>query len=124
MEQLYSVGKPKHKELFKQDLISNIQNRSNNYTKSLFINDIVKEAIMYSCDICLEFDNNSGGLLTKDWTQHIVSEVCDAMEELVKEFDASNRKTVMTRVLGLMNCDFVDNKPFAKRDVDKYYNRV
>jgi hypothetical protein len=119
MQRPFSVGKPKYKSLFIQDLHKNLQQRSN----SLTINDVEREAMMYSFDICLEFDKKSDGLLTKDWTQHIVSEVCDAMEELINTFDINNRKNVMNWVVGLMNNESVSKRD-VERDVNKYYNRI
>ncbi|NLA43459.1 hypothetical protein GX865_04935 [Candidatus Saccharibacteria bacterium] len=112
----FSFGKPQYKDLFKQDLVKNFDNRSNGFTKQLFIRDIEQDAIMYSCDICLEFDNKSGGLLSDDWVKHIASEVCDSIEELIKEFEINNRRTVLTQVLEMMN-----NKSSTRKIVDRYY---
>lgn len=33
---------------------------------------------MYSCDMCLEFQRKSDGLLTSDWIEHITREVGDS----------------------------------------------
>jgi hypothetical protein len=112
----FSAGKPKYKDYFKEDLAKNL----NNSTRQLYIQDIEKEAIMYSCDICIEFDKKSDGLLTKDWKEHIASEVCDSIEELVREFQISNRKIVVTSVLTKMADS---NKRNIIREVDVYYGR-
>lgn len=127
VERPFSIGKPKYKDYFIQDLQKIIVDRET-------IGEAVKEAIMYSCDMCLEFDRKSFGLLTRSETQHIVSEVCDAIEELitkfdfsneifiegsVTEFDMSNRVFVMDRVMVLM----YSNKQELKIAVDKHYKR-
>lgn len=115
----FSVGKPKWKSLFIQDLIKNLQEYSDNLT----VRVIEREAMMYSIDMCLEFDKNSDGLLTKDWIQHIVSEVCDAIEEIINAFNITNRQNVMNLVLEKMNNTSI-SKSSVEREVDKYYNRI
>jgi len=98
----YSIGKPSHKTAFKQDILANIKKRTNNFTANIYIDTLVQEAIMYACDICLEFDRKAESL-QKDWIQHITSEVCDVFSVLFHEFDLSYRKSVMSNVLEFMN---------------------
>ena len=112
----YSIGKPNHKDAFKQDIITNIKKRTNNFTTNIYIDTLLQEAIMYSCDICLEFDRKAG-FLSKDWILHVVSEVCDIFCELFHEFSTNFRNEVMEKVLVFMDMAKTQEGKQAVQDV-------
>jgi hypothetical protein len=119
----YSTGKPNHKEAFKQDIVANIKKRTNNFTTNIYIDTLLQEAIIYACDMCLEFDRKAGNLPT-DWIQHIVSEVCAVFSELFYEFSLQCKNEVMEKVLTFMNMAKTEEGKRAIQEViNEFYKR-
>jgi hypothetical protein len=119
----FSIGKPSHKEAFKQDIVANIKKRTNNFTTNIYIDTLLQEAIVYSCDICLEFERKAG-FLPIDWIQHISSEVCDVFSELFHEFIISSRNEVMKKVLTFMDmAKTAEGKKAIQEVISEFYHR-
>ena len=78
---------PAYKELFKQDIVRNIQKKTVDYRRNIYLPDLIDEAIFYAADMCLEFYVKSGHILPQNWIDHIVKETCAAFKDLFKEFD-------------------------------------
>lgn len=113
--------KPRFRDFFKQDLTRNLLILSDNATIQLFKHHIMTECIMYSCEMCLEFQRKSDGLLTKDWIEHIVSEVCAAMKSILpRDFFDEDVPIVTDKVTELMQ----NPSASLQREIDHYYNRI
>ncbi|MFR3186756.1 MAG: hypothetical protein ACLTOV_01105 [Phocaeicola sp.] len=112
----YSIGKPNYKEYFWKDIVNNLTIHTNNYTKPMFMPQLMDECVMYACDICLEFKKKAG-FLSNDWMKHISSQVCDVFDEHFKEFGYSERTAAMDRIERLLNSNY------AESEIQKFYNR-
>lgn len=112
--------KPQFRQFFETDIISNLRTRSNNFTTQLYFFDIMNECVMYACDMCLEFQKKSDGLLTQDWIEHITNEVCAVFFKYCSRyFTEQDRIDAIAQVKILMN-----DPIYTRTEVDKYYNRV
>lgn len=108
----YSVGKPEYKNSFIQDIRATIDMMNCPISEEL-------EAlcIMYACDICLSFKEQSGGILTLDWIQHIVSQTCDVfVENYSFEISAWNKCYKEA-------CRLMENPFETKCLVERFYGR-
>ncbi len=118
---MFTPPKPRFRDQFKQDLINNLMNRSNQGTIQLYKHHIITECVMYSCDICLEFQRQSDGLLTSDWIQHITTEVGEALRIILpRDFSTEDISTSIEKVQELMRFPAKN----LQEEVDRYYNRV
>lgn len=108
--------KPIYKEHFKIDLGKNFSKMFNTPNKSVTVNDILNEAAMYSCDICLNFKEKSGGILSNDWIEHLTLQTCDAVQDLIKEITHEHKLKVLNVVKELLN------NGTAQIKVKQYYN--
>ena len=118
---MFTIPKPRFRDNFRQDLINNLMNRSNQGTIQLYKHHIITECVMYSCDMCLEFHRKSDGLLTSDWIEHITREVGEAMRSIFsRDFNDSDIQVAIDKVQQLMRFP-TDN---LQEEVDKYYNRI
>ena len=112
--------KPQFRQYFETDIVNNLRVRSNDFVTQLYLIDIINECVMYSCDMCLEFDKKSDGLLTQDWIEHITYEVCAVFfKYFPHDFTEQNRTNAIRQVIRLM-----DNPVQARSEVDRYYNRI
>ena len=109
--------KPEFKEQFRTDISLNIKRKSKDFTINLFIADIEREAVMYSCEMILEFIKKSGGFIPPDWVDHIIDQVCQATNSLFKEFGITNRNNVFTEVKQKIKL------PNIRQMVDSYYSK-
>lgn len=113
--------KPRFREYFSQDLVNNLLNRSNQGTIQLYKHNIITECVMYSCDMCLEFQRKSDGLLTSDWISHITNEVGEALKGIFpNDFSTSDIATAIVKVQHMMR----QNASDLQNEVDRYYNRI
>ena len=112
----YSLGKPNYKDTFWHDIVNNITIRTDNYTKPMFMPQLIDECVMYACDICLEFKKKAG-TLPNDWLKHISSQVCDVFDEHFEEFTDYERDDCMNRI------ERIINSSSAELMVDIYYKR-
>lgn len=76
---------------------------------------------MYSCDMCLEFQRKSDGLLTSDWIEHITKEVGEALKSILpSDFKDADIHVAIDKVKQLMRFTAIN----LQEEVDRYYNRV
>lgn len=117
---MYPFPKPQFRQFFKTDLMNNLRSYSNGLSEQLTLVTIMEECVMYSCDMCLEFQTQSDGLLTPDWIEHITNEVYIALQELSPiKLSEKERWNAIDCVQTLMK------QPFeTRRKVDKYYHRI
>lgn len=112
--------KPQFRQYFETDIINNLKARSNGFTSQLYMIDIMNECVMYACDMCLEFNKKSDGLLSQDWIEHITNEVCAVFFKFCqRDFTEQNRIDAVSQVTRLMI-----NPVSARTKVDIYYNRI
>lgn len=117
---MFIPPKPRFREHFRQNLINNLMYRSNHGTVQLYKHHIITECVMYSCDMCLEFQRKSDGLLTSDWIEHITKEVGEAIKTILPhDFNNSDIHVASEKVQQLMRFPAND----LQREVDNYYNR-
>ncbi|KIP59245.1 hypothetical protein [Prevotella pectinovora] len=114
---------PKHRfrDYFRQDLINNLMNRSNQGTIQLYKHHIITECVMYSCDMCLEFQRKSDGLLTSDRIEHITKEAGEALKIILpRDFNDADIHVAIDKVQQLMRFPATN----LQEEVDRYYNRI
>lgn len=112
--------KPRFREYFRQDLINNLMNQSNQGTIQLCKQHIATECVMYSCDMCLEFQRKSDGLLTSDWIEHITKEVGEAIKSILpRDYSDSDITTAVDKVQQLMRLPSTN----LQEEIDRYYHR-
>lgn len=117
---MFTPPKPRFREHFRQDLFNNLMNRSNLGTIQLYKHHIITECVMYSCDMCLEFQRKSDSLLTSDWIEHIIKEVGEAIKTILpRDFNDEDIHIATEKVQQLMRFPATD----LQREVDNYYNR-
>lgn len=76
---------------------------------------------MYSCDMSLEFQRKSDGLLTSDWIEHITKEVGEALKSILpSDFKDADIHVAIDKVKQLMRFPAIN----LQEEVDRYYNRV
>ena len=76
---------------------------------------------MYSCDMCLEFQRKSDGLLTSDWIEHITKEVGESIKIILpKDFNDTASHVAIDKVQQLMRFPAIN----LQEEVDRYYNRI
>ena len=108
----YSQGKPEYKNSFLQDIRSTI-----NMMNCPIHEELEALCIMYACDICLSFKEQSGGILPQDWIQHIISQTCDVFVDNYN-FDESAWSRCFDEA-----CLLMEDPDNAKLVVDRYYGR-
>lgn len=113
--------KPRFRDAFVTDLRGNLLRYSNGGTTRLSHHHLMSECVWYSCDMCLEFQRQSDGLLTSDWIEHIVTEVSAAIAMIhPREFGDADKHAAIQKVKELMKRP----APNLQKEVDKYYNRI
>lgn len=76
---------------------------------------------MYACDMCLEFQRKSDGLLTTDWIDHIAREVGEAIKGILpRDFNDGDIQVATDKVQQLMRFQATS----LQEEVDRYYNRI
>ena len=82
---------------------------------------IITECVMYSCDMCLEFQRKSDGLLTSDWIEHITKEAGEALKIILpRDFNDTDIRIAIDKVQQLMRFPATN----LQEEVDRYYNRI
>lgn len=118
---MFTPPKPRFRDLFRQDLINNLMSRSNQGTKQLCKHHVITECVMYSCDMSLEFQRKSDGLLTSDWIEHITKEVGEALKSILpRDFNDADIHVAIEKVRQLMRFPATN----LQEEVDRYYHRV
>ena len=111
---------PALKEHFKQDFIKNIEKKTVDFKRNIYIWDLIDEAVYYAADICLEYYVKANNSLPQYWIDHIVDEVCDGFTDLFSEqFTKESIQTVHERVNSMMG-----NKSAARLSINEYYEKV
>lgn len=114
----YSINKPNYVSSFKQDLASNFNVRFISQGKYFYMNDVIRECEMYACDICLHFKKESGGILPKDWIEHLADQTWRAINEFWPQVKYSYPlDTCIENVKCLLDTN-------AEHQVNIYYNRI
>ena len=80
--------------------------------------DAILEGKMYAIDMCLEFQRQSGGLLSIEWVLHISSEVYNALNEYVFDIHISKGEFSSSIMPAFKNPET------AQQSVNTYYNRI
>lgn len=112
---MYGLDKPRFRDAFEAEILGNIERRYGSIYNADKEN-LEKECLYYSADMCIEFHEKSGGFLPNDWRKHIFNEVCAVFD---KHFSGKYDKYFCEFMLiSLMN-----NMSIAKQQVKEYYNR-
>lgn len=98
----------------------NIRYRFDDLSIPLCKNDLIKECVMYSVDMCIEFQKKSDGLLSDDWIDHISSEVCSVLR---KNFPADFGMNEMNDAKSCIRV-LMQTPSQASTEVSIYYNRI
>lgn len=118
---MFTPPKPRFQDHFRQDLINNLMNRSNQRTIRLYKHHVMTECVMYACDMCLEFQGKSDGLLTSDWAEHITKEVGETLKSILpRDFNDADIHVAIDKVQQLMRFPATN----LQKEVDRYYNRI
>lgn len=118
---MFAPPKPRLRDFFRQDLVNNLMNRSNQCTVQLYKHHIITECVMYACDMCFEFQRKSDGLLTINWINHITQEVGEAIKNILpRDFTDTDTRVAMDKVQQLMHFPATN----LQEEVDRYYNRI
>lgn len=118
---MFTSPKPRFRDYFRQDLINNLMNLFNQGTIQLYKHHVITECVMYSCDMCLEFQRKSDGLLTSDWIEHITKEVGESIKiTLPRDFNDADIHVAIDKVQQLMRFPATN----LQEEVDRYYNRI
>ena len=118
---MFTSPKPRFRDYFRQDLINNLMNLSNQGTIQLYKHHVITECVMYSCDMCLEFQRKSDGLLTSDWIEHITKEVGESIKiTLPRDINDADNHVAIDKVQQLMRFPATN----LQEEVDRYYNRI
>ena len=117
---MFNIPKPRYRDFFRQDLIKNLMNISNNGTTPLYKYHVITECVMYACDMCLEFQRKSEGLLTSDWITHITKETGEAIKTILpRDFNDGDTHMATIKVQELMR----QPERNLQSEIDRYYHR-
>ena len=118
---MFTPLKPRFRDFFHQDLVNNLTIRSCQGSVQLYKHHIITECVMYSCDMCLEFQRKSDGLLTSDWIDHITKETGEALKAILpNDFNDSDINVAIEKVQQLMRFP----ASALQEEIDRYYNRI
>lgn len=84
------------KKSFQTDLTERVRRATNDFTKSIFINQFEDIASEYAYEMCKEFKDKSD-FITPAIRDYLIGEVCDAVEERTPHF-GTVRQNVYDRV--------------------------
>lgn len=107
---------------FQGELHNNILRFVNNNGEVAFT-DLVKECVMYSCDMGIHFYKTGGfPSLPKGILRSIVKSVCVAMQNNFPTFGDSYHLEVLEKVEGKLANTLLYGK--VQEEVDRYYHRI
>lgn len=93
---------------------------SNNNTGQQLRQVLMQECVMYSCDMCLEFQCKSDGLLTIDYLEYIVTETIEAIKLILPQsLSILDNQMAIEKVKSLMQ----QPESMLQIQVNSYYNR-
>lgn len=111
---------PALKEAFKQDIRRNIERKTVDFKRNIYIWDLIDEAVYYAADVCLEYYAKANNNLPQYWIDHIVNEVCAGFIDFFSEqFTMESSQEVYDRVNSMMT-----NKFAARKSINEYYTKV
>lgn len=113
--------KPRFRDLFVTDIRRNLLRVSNGGETQLYRHHLLTECVWYSCDMCLEFQRKSDGLLTSDWIEHIVTEVGAAITMLCpRDFGEAETLCVIQKTKELLQFP----SDALQKEIDNYYRSL
>lgn len=74
---------PDMRQYFKTDIINNIERLTCDYKIQIFLPDLERSALMYSLDMCIEYQKKSGRSIHPMAIEDIVNQVCDVYQEFL-----------------------------------------
>ena len=111
---------PALKEAFKQDIRRNIERKTVDFKRNIYIWDLIDEAVYYAADVCLEYYAKANNNLPQYWIDHIVNEVCAGFIDFFSEqFTMESSQEVHDRVNSMMA-----NKFAARKSIDEYLSLI
>lgn len=116
---MFGFQKPRYRDSFKVDIMGNIQRRQSRLGRTMNLQELKEECIMYACDMCIEFYKQSDGLLTPDWITHIAKETIAVFRGEFVEFDTTQHLYCAGKIL-----EHMKDIPSAETKVNRYYNRI
>ena len=110
---------PDLREYFRSDIISNIEKLTCDYKRNIFLPDLEKAALMYSLDMCIEYQNKTGRKIRPMAIEDIVNQVCDVYQDFFSpQFPNSSRENCLQEAKEMMKNENVNNI------VQRYYQEV
>lgn len=110
---------PDMRQNFKADIISNITKLTCDFKRNIYLHDLEKSAIMYTLDMCIEYQNKSGRKIHPMAIEDISNQVSDVYQELFgQQFPNESRVSCLQEVKQYLN------NPNVKEIVQNYYQDV
>lgn len=110
---------PDLRKYFKSDIVSNMQKLTCDYKRNIYLPDLEKSALMYSLDMCIEYQDKFGRKIHPIAIEDIVNQVCDVYQDLFQhQFPDSSRVHCLVETTIMMQNDNVDDV------VKGYYQEV
>lgn len=109
--------KPQFDHLFEQDMRDRLMYLKQHRTTCNVEKILYDECMMYASDMCIEFQQKSGGLLTRDWICHLVSETNKVID---RYFPGALNESVLDEISTKIGRAIVDPVALQKQ-VDEYY---
>ncbi len=104
---------------FREDIIQNMIKLTCDYQRSIYMPDLEQSVVIYSLDMCLEYQNKAGRVLVPMTLKDITNQVCDVYMELFPgQFCQANKDTCIQRVIDTFG------KPNVRNMIDQYYQQI
>lgn len=116
-------GLPDLRIYFKNDIIKNIERLTCDYSRKIFLPDLEESAIMYTLDLCLEYQDKSGRKIDPMTIQDIANQVGDVyMEFFSDDFLQISKNRCSEKVMQIFKLD--KDAETMQKFVDKYYQKI
>lgn len=110
---------PDMRYAFRQGIIQNMTKLTCDFKRNIYIDDLEESAIIYSLDICLEYQKKSGRELDPLRIKDITNQICDVyMEFFGGQFCDENKNNCLRRVMETIK------NPNVRKVIDSYYQKV
>lgn len=110
---------PDMRQHFKTDIISNITKLTCDFKRNIYLSDLHKSAIMYTIDMCIEYQKKSGRKIHPMAIEDISNQVSDVYQELFSlQFPDESRVFCLQEVKRYLG------NPTVEDIVQKYYQDV
>lgn len=115
---------PDMRQAFKSDIITNITKLTCDFKRNIFLPDLEKSAIIYTLDMCIEYQNQSGHKIHPMAIEDISNQISDVYQELFKDqFPNSSREYCLQEVKSYMSMPNVEDIVFNYyQDVNNRYS--